>query len=95
LVVSPEPALDPINVGRQVLITIEIGTSEGEQLVVPIPALFAGADGKIYVRRRNAAGDEERIQVIPGMSAQGYVVITPVGATVSPGDLVVISGPAT
>lgn len=94
LTVTPSPPLDQAVVGQSVRLSIEVAVSDGEQLVVPVSALYGGADGKFYVLRRHPDGQEDQVEVEPGLSAQGYVVVTPVDATLEPGDRVAIGAAA-
>jgi len=90
MVVTPAKPLDGRFTGQNVRLSVETAVSDGEQLVVPVTALYGGADGNAYVTRRSGAGPEERIPVVPGMTAQGYVSVSAPDGILTPGDLVVV-----
>jgi len=90
LVVKPSAVLDDRLAGRNVRLAIEIATSGGEQLVVPVSALYAAADGRAYVTRRDPDGRETPVAVEPTLSAQGYVAIRAADGDLRPGDLVTL-----
>ncbi len=76
-------------VGASVRLTIPIESTGGETLAVPLSALVLAADGTSRVQvQRN--GVLEFVTVEPGLSAGGYVAVTPVGGHLDPGELVVI-----
>jgi hypothetical protein len=79
----------PSVVGASVRLTIPIETTGDEVLVVPLSALSLAADGTSRVQR-NINGVLEYVTVEPGLSADGYVGVTPVGGSLQPGDLVLI-----
>jgi len=76
--------------GADVRLTVVAASTGHPVLVVPVSAVFAGADGRIGVLRQRPSGQQERVVVTPGMSGDGYVEINPVEDTLQPGDLVVI-----
>lgn len=82
--------------GFSLRLTIPIESTEGVVLAVPISALSLAADGtsRVQVERDGAL---EYIVVEPGLSADGYVKVTPVDGTLAPGQLVVVGyeNPAT
>jgi HlyD family secretion protein len=90
MVVTPSPAVDPRFVGQSVRLTVAVAVSDGAALVVPVSALYAAADGQVYVTRRAPDGSQSRVEVRPGLSAQGYVAITVVGGDLGPGDQVTV-----
>ena len=70
-------------------LTIPVHTTGDAVLVVPVSALSLSADGTSQVRvERN--GILEVLQVEPGLSADGFVAVTPVDGTLEAGQLVVI-----
>lgn len=73
-----------------VRLTVLAASSGHPVLVVPVSAVFAGADGQVSVLRQRDGGQQDRVVVTPGMSGDGYVQITPVGGTLQPRDLVVV-----
>jgi len=56
---------------------------------VPVSALSLGPDGGSRVRR-STDGRLSYVPVTAGLSADGYVVVTPTEGTLDPGDMVVI-----
>jgi hypothetical protein len=75
--------------GFSLRLTIPIKSSDGAVTVVPVSALSLAADGTSRVQVENN-GALEYIVVEPGLSADGYVEVTPIDGTLSPGQLVVI-----
>ena len=75
--------------GFSVRVTIPIKSTQGAVTAVPNSALSLSADGtsRVQVNRNNAL---EYISVTPGLAADGYVEVTPVGGKLEPGELVVI-----
>jgi multidrug efflux pump subunit AcrA (membrane-fusion protein) len=70
-------------------LTIPIAASKGAVTAVPVSALSLAADGTSRVQVANNGALEYRV-VVPGLSADGYVEVTPVNATLAPGQLVVV-----
>lgn len=81
LVDAPPPNL----VGASVRLTVPIESSGGDVLAVPVSAVTLAPDGSSRVQ----VGDRF-VAVEPGLSAEGFVAITPLDGTVGPGDLVVV-----
>ncbi len=76
-------------VGASVRMKIPIESTGGSVLAVPISALTLSADGSSRVQLdRN--GKLEFVTVEPGLSADGFVAVTPLEGTLQAGDLVVI-----
>lgn len=75
--------------GFSLRLTIPVKSTEGMVTVVPISALTLAADGSSRVQVENN-GSLEFIEVEPGLSADGFVEVTPVDGTLTPGQLVVI-----
>ena len=75
--------------GFSVRITIPIKSTQGAVTAVPNSALSLAADGtsRVQVSRNNTL---EYISVTPGLAADGYVEVSPVGGKLEPGELVVI-----
>ncbi len=72
-----------------VRLTIPIETTRSTELTVPLSAVSLGPDGRSRVQR-SSGGSLAFIPVRTGLSASGYVVVTPLdGATLADGDLVV------
>lgn len=75
--------------GFSVRLTIPIETTKGAVLAVPVSAVSLAADGSSRVQvERN--GTLEYVTVTPGLSAGGYVEVTPVDGRLEPGQLVVV-----
>lgn len=95
VVVTPAAPLDPQFAGQNVRLNIEVATSGDDELVVPVAALYLAADGSVSVNKRVDDAPEQRVVVEPGMSAQGYVVVTVVSGQLDVGDLVAVGeGPS-
>lgn len=75
--------------GFSLRLTIPIESTNGAVIAVPSSALSLAADGTSRVRV-DRDGVLEYIVVEPGLSANGYVEVTPVEATLVPGQLVVV-----
>ncbi len=75
--------------GFSLRLTIPVKSTGGAVTVVPISALSLAADGTSRVQVDNN-GSLEFIVVEPGLSADGFVEVTPVDGTLAPGQLVVI-----
>jgi peptidoglycan hydrolase-like protein with peptidoglycan-binding domain len=90
--VAVTPALEPQRVGQDVLLSIEVTATGQEELVVPVSAIYAGGDGSVYVMKMSGDGGERKVRVQPGLSAQGYVVVTADPGELAQGDLVMIGG---
>lgn len=78
--------------GNNVRVTLPVSSTEGEVLAVPLAALTAGPGGesRVEVRRGGEDDETELVEVTTGLAAEGYVEVTPVSATLEPGDLVVV-----
>jgi hypothetical protein len=75
--------------GVSLRLTIPIESTGGAVTAVPISALSLAADGSSRVQVDNK-GSLEFIVVEPGLSADGFVEVTPIDGTLTPGQLVVI-----
>jgi peptidoglycan hydrolase-like protein with peptidoglycan-binding domain len=75
--------------GVSLRLTIPIESTGGAVTAVPISALSLAADGSSRVQVDNN-GSLEFIVVEPGLSADGFVEVTPVDGKLEPGQLVVI-----
>jgi peptidoglycan hydrolase-like protein with peptidoglycan-binding domain len=88
LSVRVEPIKAPLE-GFSLRMTIPIQSTQGIVTTVPVSALSLAADGKSRVQI-DKDGTLESIVVEPGLSADGFVEVTPVGGTIKPGQLVVV-----
>ena len=70
-------------------VTVPVESTEGPVLSVPVSALSLAADGSSRVQRSTDAG-LEFVTVEPGLSAGGFVQVTPTQGALEPGDLVVV-----
>ena len=75
--------------GFSLRLTIPVKSTGGMVTVVPVSALSLAADGTSRVQVDHN-GSLEFITVEPGLSADGFVEVTPVDGTLAPGQLVVI-----
>jgi peptidoglycan hydrolase-like protein with peptidoglycan-binding domain len=75
--------------GFSLRLTIPIESTKGAVTAVPISALSLAADGKSRIQL-DKNGTIESVIVEPGLSAEGFVEVTPVGETLKPGGLVVV-----
>ena len=75
--------------GVSLRLTIPVQSTGGAVTVVPISALFLAADGtsRVQVEKK---GKLEFVEVKPGLSADGFVEVTPVDGTLSAGQLVLV-----
>jgi hypothetical protein len=86
--VRVDPTPTPLH-GVSLRLTIPIESTDGAVTVVPISALSLAADGtsRVQVEKEGAL---EYLTVKPGLSADGFVEVTPVGGTLAAGQLVVV-----
>jgi peptidoglycan hydrolase-like protein with peptidoglycan-binding domain len=75
--------------GFSLRLTIPTESTEGAVMVVPISALTLAADGSSRVQVDDS-GTLVFVTVNPGLSADGFVEVTPVDGALEPGQLVVI-----
>ena len=82
--------LPPDLVGADVRVTVTAAQTDGAVLVVPVSAISSTAEGASIVVRLDDSGADERVEVIAGVSGNGFVEVTPAlsGALVA-GDRVV------
>ena len=75
--------------GLSLRLTIPVESTKGAVTAVPLSALSLAADGtsSVQVERDGAL---EYVMVEPGLSAGGFVEVTPVDGTLAPGQLVVV-----
>ncbi len=79
--------------GENVLVTVQTGRTEGPVLTVPVAAIVTTGSGTSYVTVAGADGKQTQVAVMPGISENGYVQVTPVTAgKLTAGDSVVVSG---
>lgn len=73
-----------------VKVTIAVTSTDGAVLAVPAAAVTAGTGGTSRVERQVRHGRTETVEVTTGLSAAGFVEVTPVGGELGEGDLVVV-----
>ncbi len=85
LVDAAPTALD----GVSLRLTIPTSSTGEAVTAVPVSAITLGADGssRVQVERE---GSLAFVEVEPGLSADGFVAVTPIGASLQPGQLVVV-----
>ncbi|MGW8552591.1 peptidoglycan-binding protein [Streptomyces tubercidicus] len=77
--------------GQAVKVTVQVGSTKGKALVVPVSALSTRADGRAWVRVSHGRGKTTDVAVTPGLSVAGAVQVTPAqGGALNSGDQVVI-----
>ncbi|MFI5998176.1 peptidoglycan-binding protein [Streptomyces sp. NPDC051362] len=75
--------------GTTVKVTVDLGSSKGAVLVVPVAAVHTTADGNAELRvQRNKKVVDVPVRV--GLSAAGQVEVTPDGSNLAEGDQVVV-----
>ena len=72
------------------MVNVAVSSTEGEVLAAPVAALSTAADGTTRLEVQDADGSTRQVAVRPGLVAKGMVAVTPIGATLKPGDLVVV-----
>lgn len=96
--VKPDKVLPRSLAGQDVRLTIEAATSKGEVLVVPTSAITSGADGRVTITLLEAGEHRRQVEVLPGMTGDGFVEITPLKAQLNVGERAVVGvkqgGPA-
>lgn len=87
--IETDTRIDPKLLGVNVRVTITAASTGTAQLVVPLAAVFAQADGTSRVSRV-VDGREEPVTVTTGLAAGGFVAITTSTPALRAGDLVVV-----
>jgi hypothetical protein len=97
VIVDPtDPAAIRDYVFSSARIIVDVASTGGEVLVVPVAAVSLGADGtsRVEVEREPITDDgpglTESVTVEVGLTADGLVEIRPVGGTIEEGDRVVV-----
>jgi peptidoglycan hydrolase-like protein with peptidoglycan-binding domain len=93
LIVRPSRPLAAALSGQNVLVTVEMGHTDGAVLTVPVAAVVTSASGRSHVTVVAGAGKQVEVTVTLGISGNRYVQVTParLGALAA-GDRVVVSG---
>ncbi|MFD4870012.1 peptidoglycan-binding protein [Streptomyces sp. NPDC058412] len=76
MIVKPDGMLDVALAGQDVRVTVEAAASSGPVLSAPVSAISAGADGRTSVTVLSGDGTRRRVEVTPGMSADGFVEVS-------------------
>jgi peptidoglycan hydrolase-like protein with peptidoglycan-binding domain len=76
--------------GFSVRLTIPIESTKGAVTAVPLSALSLATDGTSRLQVQKKDGTLEYVTVKPGLSANGYVEVTPLSGELVPGQLVVV-----
>jgi multidrug efflux pump subunit AcrA (membrane-fusion protein) len=91
--ITPTSPLPASMNGANVLVTVQTGQTEGPVLTVPVAAIVTTASGQSSVTVVGPGGKQTNVPVTPGMSANGYVQVTPLTrGALAAGDDVVVSG---
>lgn len=85
----PDPGALKDQAGTAVKITVDVGSSKGAVLVVPVVAVHTTADGRARVRVRRD-GRVIDVPVTVGLSAAGQVQVAPRDVPLGKGDQVVV-----
>ncbi len=88
--VTIEEGLGPELRGRDVEVTVQVASTGGEVLVVPLAAVWSRPGGGSYVTVRGDDGGTRDVAVRLGMSAEGYVELSRVDGQLRSGDRVVV-----
>lgn len=92
VVLTPtEPTQEQVDALRDanVKVTVPITSTEGDVLAVPVAAVTAGPGGESRVEVQRGE-QTELVEVELGLTADGYVEVTPVEGTLAAGDEVVV-----
>jgi hypothetical protein len=73
-----------------VRLQIDVKSTDGDVLAVPLAALSANAGGESSVEVENDDGSTRIVKVEVGLSAEGFAEVTPVEGELSEGDRVVV-----
>jgi hypothetical protein len=87
--IRPNGSLSRRLVGRDVNVGITARSTPGRELVVPVAAISAAADGSARITRVRS-GESSTVTVRPGMSANGFVAVRANRGGLRVGDEVVV-----
>jgi peptidoglycan hydrolase-like protein with peptidoglycan-binding domain len=87
--VRVDPTPTPLE-GFSLRLTIPVESTRGAVRAVPLSAVSLSADGTSRVQVQTDEDVLEYVTVEPGLSANGFVEVTPVDGTLEPGQLVVV-----
>ncbi|MCC9309337.1 peptidoglycan-binding protein [Kitasatospora sp. RB6PN24] len=88
--VAPDTPFSPTLNGHDVRITILKDAAAAPVLCVPVAAVFTQASGQTAVTRVDAGGARTTIPVTTGVTADGFVGVTPTSGTLKDGDQVAV-----
>ncbi|MEK7425621.1 MAG: hypothetical protein AAB131_17480 [Actinomycetota bacterium] len=77
LVLEPVKPLPAALAGANLRVTFATATTDVPVLVVPLAAISAGADGRARVDKLAVDGSPFEVTVTPGLSADGFVEVSP------------------
>ena len=91
VLISPEDqkALSD-RVDAMVKVSIVVGSTKNPVLVVPVAAVTTDADGQARVGVERSGSRTENVAVHVGLTALGYVQVSPSGGHLAEGDRVVV-----
>lgn len=89
---KPTSTLDPSFLGQNVGISITAKTTGNKVLIVPAVAVTTRADGSSYVTVVDGPDKLRTVEVKPGLSAEGYLAVTPINGALSASDSVAVGG---
>jgi hypothetical protein len=90
LSVTPDTPFPAALNGHDVRITILKDATATPVLCVPVAAVFTQASGQTAVTRVDPGGVRTTVPVTTGLTADGYVGVTPTGGTLKDGDQVAV-----
>jgi Putative peptidoglycan binding domain len=89
--IRPGRPLPASMIGQDVSLTITAARSDGPVLAVPEAAVFARANGRLYVTKMTGRQSDVQVPVRVGVTGNGMVGVTPIdGGTLITGDRVAI-----
>jgi hypothetical protein len=89
LEVRVDPTPTPLE-GFSLRLTIPVESTRGAVIAVPLSAVTLAADGTSRIQVQGEESGLDYVVVEPGLSANGFVEVTPVDQTLAPGQLVVV-----
>ncbi|MER5882541.1 peptidoglycan-binding protein [Streptomyces sp. NPDC001941] len=89
--VVPSRPLPAELAGQDVRLTVTAATSRGPVLVVPLSAVYAGADGRTRVTVYGSGGARREVEIATDLTGDGSVAVRPLGgAALRAGDQVIV-----
>lgn len=90
-IVPDDTAALAARAGTSLRVTVEVGSTGTPVLAVPVAAVYTGADGQARVKVQRGNGKVDTAAVTLGLSAAGFVAVTPAaGQQLAAGDRVVV-----